>query len=393
MPEIYVNLQSLHTLSSQLQQIMDNLSHIERDVQSTMHALSWDVPEKGMIVNQVNMTCSNAVHVVQKNHQIKQFVIKAANEFEHTDKGLSGELDKTVSVLDRFTKLISSIVSRIFSGISGAGIHLFNGLQTLERIITGIPFWGGLTALPFFKEFIAPNSVAVGPVWKPKPPSADWVIPRSNRVPSTPRPASPPVSPTPSTSPKPSSKPAPPVSPNKQGTGKVDKFLSVIEQEAKKGFKENVRKGAKEGDNITPYGKWAGINGQPWCAAFVSWCAKEAGILNTTVPMFTECTAGKNWYAQRDRFQTRVSGYIPAPGDVIFFSNNNGRTDYHTGIVTGYDPKTQTVYTVEGNSSDSVARRSYKLNTPKIHGYGVNGGGGTGQVPQHSTSGVNQRTQ
>jgi hypothetical protein len=31
-------------------------------------------------------------------------------------------------------------------------------------------------------------------------------------------------------------------------------------------------------NNDTKYGKWFGLNNQPWCAMFVSWCFKEAGL-------------------------------------------------------------------------------------------------------------------
>lgn len=29
--------------------------------------------------------------------------------------------------------------------------------------------------------------------------------------------------------------------------------------------------------NFTKYGEWYGLNGQPWCDMFVSWCAEQAG--------------------------------------------------------------------------------------------------------------------
>jgi hypothetical protein len=41
----------------------------------------------------------------------------------------------------------------------------------------------------------------------------------------------------------------------------------------------------------------------------------------------------------------------------------------HVGIVERADGTT--VYTIEGNTSDSVARRSYALDSVKIMGYGV----------------------
>jgi|GEM_PF-3062206 len=171
---------------------------------------------------------------------------------------------------------------------------------------------------------------------------------------------------------------------------KIAKFLSVAEEELSKGFKEYKPKGAKEGDNNNPYGKWFGLNGQPWCAIFVSFCANEAGILGTVVPKYSNVEEGRKWYVKKGRFKGVSSGYAPKAGDVIFFRNGNQN---HTGIITAYDPKTKEIITIEGNSSDSIARRSYNLNKKNhIVGYGVNGGSDFGIIPNDATSGVNTRT-
>ncbi|GGG02746.1 CHAP domain-containing protein [Paenibacillus aceti] len=170
----------------------------------------------------------------------------------------------------------------------------------------------------------------------------------------------------------------------------IRRFLSSAEKELEKGFKENVPKGKKEGDNNTPYGKWYGKNYQPWCAMFVSYCANQAGILGTIVPKFASVEEGKKWYKKEERYKDSSSDYIPKAGDTIFFRKNNQN---HTGIVTGYDPKTKTIYTIEGNTSDKVARRSYNLEQKNyIVGYGVNGGIGFGTIPENVSSGDNQRT-
>src|SRR3712207_9204839 len=72
------------------------------------------------------------------------------------------------------------------------------------------------------------------------------------------------------------------------------------------------------------YGAWYGLDGNSWCAMFVSWCANEAGILNRTVPKYASCANGAEWYKSKERYKTRESGYIPKTGDVIFFNRNNG---------------------------------------------------------------------
>jgi len=117
------------------------------------------------------------------------------------------------------------------------------------------------------------------------------------------------------------------------------------------------------------YWRWYGFNSRvPWCAIFVSWVADQAGLIDAgIIPRFASVNYGIQWF--RDRGQWRGRDYTPAPGDLIFFDwNGNGRGD-HVGIVErvegGY------VYAIEGNTSDSVARRRYRLDSVRILGYGI----------------------
>ena len=57
-----------------------------------------------------------------------------------------------------------------------------------------------------------------------------------------------------------------------------------------------VDQGYKEGpNNDTIFGKWYGLNNQPWCAMFVSKCFDEAGIANLVAASskkgFASCNA------------------------------------------------------------------------------------------------------
>lgn len=59
----------------------------------------------------------------------------------------------------------------------------------------------------------------------------------------------------------------------------------------------------------------------------------------------------------------------PKPGDQIFFSTAHSKSNVsHTGLVEKVDGSK--VYTIEGNTSDQVARRSYYLSDNYIVGYG-----------------------
>ena len=122
------------------------------------------------------------------------------------------------------------------------------------------------------------------------------------------------------------------------------------------------------GDNITKYGAWYGLQGQPWCAMFVSWCANQAGVPTSAIVKYAGCTTGCKWFKEQGVFKLRTSGYRPQAGDLIFFSKNDGDKCYHTGIVEYTD---DSVHTIEGNSSDMVTRRTYEFNKEKIYGYAV----------------------
>lgn len=140
-----------------------------------------------------------------------------------------------------------------------------------------------------------------------------------------------------------------------------EKLAEVAEYELSMGFKEDNE------NDITPYGQWYGMNGQPWCAMFVSWCANFANILGINVPLYAYCPSGKNWFKAHGRYFSRTSGYKPKRGDVIFFWD--GKTISHTGIVIKCEGNN--VITIEGNSSYKVNSRTYDLSNTYIDGYGV----------------------
>ncbi len=61
--------------------------------------------------------------------------------------------------------------------------------------------------------------------------------------------------------------------------------------------------GYKEGpNNNTMYGKWFGLNNQPWCAIFVSWCFDQAGLVSKVAAQtkkgFASCDAGLKWFTK-----------------------------------------------------------------------------------------------
>ena len=71
-------------------------------------------------------------------------------------------------------------------------------------------------------------------------------------------------------------------------------------------------------NNDTIFGKWYGLNNQPWCAMFVSKCFDEAGVVKLVAASgkkgFASCDAGLKWFAKNNQL-------IPVgdaqPGDVV----------------------------------------------------------------------------
>lgn len=120
----------------------------------------------------------------------------------------------------------------------------------------------------------------------------------------------------------------------------------------------------EQGNNRTKYGAWYGMNGAAWCHMFVSWCAYKAGVSTSIVPKTASTSAGMAWFKKNGLFRYKGK-YIPKRGDIVYFKTNRS----HVGIVEKVVGST--LHTVEGNTSDRVARRTYPLSNATITGYGV----------------------
>ena len=101
----------------------------------------------------------------------------------------------------------------------------------------------------------------------------------------------------------------------------------------------------------------------PWCAYFASWVAQQNGTpLGDNGQGFARVDDVYAWAQRTGRAVPNASGTQPKPGDLIIW-------DEHMGIVESVEPD-GTIRTIEGNSSDSVAQRTY----------GPDGGGAVGYV-------------
>lgn len=110
-----------------------------------------------------------------------------------------------------------------------------------------------------------------------------------------------------------------------------------------------------------------------WCAAFVTVAAMDAGLSQRIPP---ECGCQRQiglWQAlgswQED------DGYIPQPGDIIYYDFDENRLrdctgwSDHVGIVVGV--KWPFIKVIEGNWSDAVCSRVLFINDIHIRGYGL----------------------
>ena len=94
----------------------------------------------------------------------------------------------------------------------------------------------------------------------------------------------------------------------------------------------------------------AGSGVGPWCAYFTSWAAREAGMpLGDNGQGFGSVDALYAWAQGAGRAVPNGLGVVPRPGDLVVW-------DEHIGVVEAIQPD-GSIATIEGNSSDRVARR------------------------------------
>lgn len=103
------------------------------------------------------------------------------------------------------------------------------------------------------------------------------------------------------------------------------------------------------GSNRTRYGAWYGMDGQPWCAMFVSWCAARAGAADI-VPRHAYTPSGAAWFQQR-----RQWGRAPRPGAIVYFQWPGMGRIAHVGIVESVRAD-GAVVVLEGNTNGAGSR-------------------------------------
>lgn len=155
------------------------------------------------------------------------------------------------------------------------------------------------------------------------------------------------------------------------------------------------------GGNLPKNNRYTGGIAEEWCGDFVNYCARSAGI---QAPSQRSVISGASSMASLGLYRSSDSGYIPQPGDFIYFDWNGaggkaslGALD-HVGIVESVDPANGIINTIEGNTGNSsLTRKRRAVSSGNVAGYGITAGlpryemGTTGAVGGHALVGEKGR--
>ncbi|WP_051742941.1 LysM peptidoglycan-binding domain-containing protein [Kitasatospora sp. MBT66] len=100
----------------------------------------------------------------------------------------------------------------------------------------------------------------------------------------------------------------------------------------------------------TPFGRWYGLNHEPYCDMFVSWCADKGGEA-PAVGKYAYCPSHVQAFRNKGQWHGRDEQF--RRGDIVFFTWDGGPTADHVGIVLEDSAPGQQVKTVEGNTARS----------------------------------------
>lgn len=131
----------------------------------------------------------------------------------------------------------------------------------------------------------------------------------------------------------------------------------------------------------------------PWCACFVSWCANQAGLVESGI---MHVTGGADYFRyyesnpDKGTVLTVDSSYTPQLGDILTYRGAGGSSE-HVGIVSSIT-ENGSFYTTEGNTSGSTVNRHYHQKT--ADGYGNTNWGMAATVarPHYPSAGVGSLT-
>ena len=105
-----------------------------------------------------------------------------------------------------------------------------------------------------------------------------------------------------------------------------------------------------DGDN--KYGQYFGNNNVAWCAYFVSWCARQAGISESIIK--TNAWAGSMGSSEGTgnfggRYYPKGS-ITPQKGDIVYYDWNKNGSSEHVEIVISVNESSRTFTSIGGNT-------------------------------------------
>ena len=130
---------------------------------------------------------------------------------------------------------------------------------------------------------------------------------------------------------------------------------------------------ANAGSNNYSYpGYLCGVNGQAWCAAFVSTVMVDATGSKTDAKtvmhgIWPYVNVTQVYDAAPSTYKGRRSAWTPKAGDIIIFDYEQDNSRDHTGLVVAVS--STTITTIEGNSSNMVKKNTYSISYAGIWGY------------------------
>ena len=115
---------------------------------------------------------------------------------------------------------------------------------------------------------------------------------------------------------------------------------------------------------------YTGGRAEPWCANFVSWCFEQTWV--SPFGHLRAVSALRSWAKSQGSYvtidQVKKGTFVAMTGDIFTKGRYEGKgperhiVGGHTGFVLSYDPRRQTIHTVEGNSGDAVASHTRSIN-------------------------------
>ena len=144
----------------------------------------------------------------------------------------------------------------------------------------------------------------------------------------------------------------------------AEKLLAVAGSQL--GYHESILNFRVDNDGnhkgYTRYGEWYGNPYGDWCAMFVSFCLKYAGIDEEAIPQNANCS---DWVKNLKNMEIYEDAdlYVPEAGDIVFFDQSDADRPNHVGIISEVTYGTKTVIrhiTKDGSAIESGAMNALK---------------------------------